>query len=726
VNLVVNLTGKRSWIIVGLLCLTALALRTIPQFDSVFQSSFVNFQETDAWYHVRVVDNLVHHFPRRITVDPYMGPGPAPSIATGPFYDWLLGGIAWLAGFGHPSENLVHQIAAWYPAVLGTLIVVAVFLLGRLMFSTRVGLISAAVIATLPGHFLTVSSLGFTDHHVMESLLSGLFILALLHAVKQPDSIPRAILSGLALAAYLLTFVGGAFFVAIVVAWAAYDRMRSLWPREEPAFSAKPFYITFLLAAVLVGPSYRILWMSYSIAALLLGVTLIFLLDQWARFANTRVVFFSGVAIASAAGLAAAFTLMPGLRTILASVGPFLMPSYFGRTGAVTELQSLVLARGAFTLIPAWRQFAGAYILSIVALFLLGELAIKRASRGPTLLFFWGFSTFILAMGQVRMTYYFAVTAALLSGYLIARILEGDTRATVRWVIIGALVLAIFVPNVAAAIEQGESLRGVSEDWQQALNWIRTSTPEPFGDPAFYYANYSADPPRPIYSVMAWWDYGYWLEAIARRVPVSNPTQSNASVAASFFLAQSEEEALPILEKWSSQYVIVNGELPLLMKDDGTATGDFPNFLVWDKTKRVDDYFLVALEPAGDGKVRTRLLYLPPYYRSMAVRLFVYGTDGVEASAGAVVASFSIKTTEAGKPYKLLSDLRRFGNLEDAAAAQHECQEQGCVLAGENPQVSCVRLEPLTHFRPAFASETTVLGGGRTGRSAVQVYHVLP
>src|ERR1700719_1779322 len=184
--------NRWRWMIVAALCLLALAIRVIPNYDLVFQPGFVNFQETDAWYHVRVAENLVRHFPWRIEVDPYVAFGSVQDTATAPFYDWLLGLIAWLAGAGAPSESLLHVIAAWYPTVLAVSTVVAVFLLAKFVFGLRAALLAAAVIATLPGHFLRVSSLGFTDHHIMESLLVTLFFFLLLRAIERPASLRTA------------------------------------------------------------------------------------------------------------------------------------------------------------------------------------------------------------------------------------------------------------------------------------------------------------------------------------------------------------------------------------------------------------------------------------------------------------------------------------------------------------------------------------------------------
>src|SRR5688572_16802847 len=60
----------------------AAALRVWAPWDDVLGPSTslrasgarVNFLETDAWYHVRLVENQVRNFPHRVTVDPYAAP----------------------------------------------------------------------------------------------------------------------------------------------------------------------------------------------------------------------------------------------------------------------------------------------------------------------------------------------------------------------------------------------------------------------------------------------------------------------------------------------------------------------------------------------------------------------------------------------------------------------------------------------------------------------------
>ena len=181
-----------------------------------------------------------------------------------------------------------------------------------------------------------------------------------------------------------------------------------------------------------------------------------------------------------------------------------------------------------------------------------------------------------------------------------------------------------------------------------------------------------------------------------------------ASEAASFFLSQSENEAVEILNQWHSRYVIVNADLPLLLSSNGVTRGDFPDFFLWDKSKRIDQYIVTAIEPGTDGKLTPHMLYLPAYYRSMAARLFVYGSSAVPDPKGAVVAYFDRKQTASGKSYRTLTDLRRFDSALEAQAVERSCRDEGCVLAGENPQISCIPLDPLTRFHPVFGAGTSV------------------
>jgi hypothetical protein len=287
----------------------------------------------------------------------------------------------------------------------------------------------------------------------------------------------------------------------------------------------------------------------------------------------------------------------------------------------------------------------------------------------------------------------------------------------------------VFAPILYADFSDQET-NGIPVDWKETLDWMRASTPEPFGDPNFYYARY--DPqvfgpnyryPQEAYSIMAWWDYGYWIMNVARRIPVANPTQTNADAAADFFLAQSEPEAAAILENWRTRYVVVDERLPLWPSDqEGMLVGDYHLFFDYSRKYQPSEYYSAAYQADNQGKLRPKIFYLPAYYRSLVVRLFTFGGRAVDGGGGATLLTLRQKTFPHGGRYQEIVESRHFESAEVAKVIEDGCKKDGCVLVGEDPTVSCVRLDALELFRPVFSSTTSSIGLGNTGRKQVQVY----
>ena len=97
----------------GATCL-AFWLHVYPAWNVVFTADGINFQEPDAWFHMRAIHNLVAHFPWRSGFDPYaFYPGGAKAATDA--WDYLAGSIAWLAAWGAPSDVLVDEVGAWLP-----------------------------------------------------------------------------------------------------------------------------------------------------------------------------------------------------------------------------------------------------------------------------------------------------------------------------------------------------------------------------------------------------------------------------------------------------------------------------------------------------------------------------------------------------------------------------------------------------------------------------------
>jgi dolichyl-diphosphooligosaccharide--protein glycosyltransferase len=240
------------------IALGAFALQVAISYRSVFGQDFVAFVESDAWYHMRLVDGLIRHFPWRIWHDAYLlHPGGEP-VNVGPMLDWIIAGIALVLGVGSPSPRLVDAVGAFVPPVLGALTVVPVYALAKDLFSTRAGLWAAFCAAVLPGALLTRSALGFTDHHCAEVLFTTLTLMCVVRAIDHTRSAKsrshQAIAAGVSLGTYLLTWGGGALFVATLALWAGLELVVARLRDDNDSSIVHAAVPIFVLSALMVAP----------------------------------------------------------------------------------------------------------------------------------------------------------------------------------------------------------------------------------------------------------------------------------------------------------------------------------------------------------------------------------------------------------------------------------------------------------------------------------------
>ena len=149
---------RRAWPLTALGFLGFL-VRTAFLFDKVFVDGAVNYQDTDAWYHMRLIENLTRNFPHRSPVDPYLA-ADAPVVSVPLLFDLVVSGLAWVIGLGAPTARTVEIVGALIPPIMGGLTVVVVGLLGARLFDRRTGWLAAGLLAIAPGQFLARSVVG--------------------------------------------------------------------------------------------------------------------------------------------------------------------------------------------------------------------------------------------------------------------------------------------------------------------------------------------------------------------------------------------------------------------------------------------------------------------------------------------------------------------------------------------------------------------------------------
>ncbi|MFO7996679.1 MAG: STT3 domain-containing protein, partial [Dehalococcoidia bacterium] len=285
-------------IILAAICAVSLYIRIYLAYDEVFVNGWIWFRETDAYYFMRHVENMVHNFPHFNAFDPYaLYPGGGVGLYR-PFFVFLIAGISRLVSIGPPTLHTMQVVGAVMPAVLGTLTLIPVYFIGKELFNRWVGVISAALVAILPGEFLNRSLLGFTDHHMAEVLFSTVTILFLIMAVKRArqreisfshllardwPTITRPLIytlvAAIFLGIYLLTWVGGLLLIFIIFAYLVIqfiiDHLRQR-PTDYLCIIGTPvFLIAFLmLLPVLGGGSRELTYWAAMLIAIMVPIVL--------------------------------------------------------------------------------------------------------------------------------------------------------------------------------------------------------------------------------------------------------------------------------------------------------------------------------------------------------------------------------------------------------------------------------------------------------------------
>lgn len=640
--------------------LIAAGLRVWAPWDDVFPgpstslgtsgSARVNFLETDSWYHVRLAESQVRNFPHRITVDPYAAPE-GQYVAVAPLLDAIIATAAFVTQGRDATTEYIERVAALVPAIVGVLAVVAVWALATIAFDRRAGFIAGLLAAVLPGHFLDRTLVGFVDHHALEVLLS--------FATLACVAFGSAIGAGVCLGLYLLAWASGAYFVFILAVWILLTAILSPKHRESAArLTAIAGGIALAMVLAFQDPG---LFRYHTQLTALAGLILTALAVMF--YANQLV---KGLVVLTVVGgvlIGLAWVLLPDLVSSIANdLGRFRPdPTRM----AVLEARPLFLYSGNWTWSQPWIFFRSGFYVGLLAALGLAVSTLRSKRADHLLILCFTLANYLATVGQNRFAYYLVPSTAIVIAWLAVQILDwggvphaDNPSPRIRPLLpfqreIAVIIVAgaIVAPNLVLAANTTTRVGGMPTYWFEAMQWLRTRTPEPFSSDAYYYARYAKQNPQAAYSVMNWWDQGYWITQTARRVPISNPTQAGAPKSAAFLTATNEAAALSMLAADRARYVIVDFELPFRDGADGSLAGRFQNLADWAAIP-TDRYYSLCFSrrTESDGWQPT-WIYREAYYQSMAYRLMVLGGAAAEPVNHTYVAEIRRRSDVTGRGF---------------------------------------------------------------------------
>lgn len=741
-------------ILVALVLGLSLYLRIVLPYGSVFVGEWIKFTGTDAYFFMRIVDNLVHNFPHLITFDPYaLYPGGSGISSSTSFFVYFIAAVTWFIGLGSPTQHMVDIVGAYFPAVLGGLTVLPVYFIGKVLFNRWAGVMAAGLIAIFPGEFLGRSILGFTDYHVAEVLFTTLTMLFLILAVKTASQrqlafshlkhlywsvitrpLVYSLLAGIFLGIYFLTWAGALLFVFITFIYFVIQFIIDHVKGRSTDYLCYVSAVSFTVALLLIlhtSPN------NMTLASLIIAIIIPIALAAVSHFMASRGIkplFYPVVVLGlGLAGLAILRIISPALfQAMVGSLSFFSWP--VGTT--VLEMQPILLPGGNFSWAVAWGNFTTSFFLCFISLCVLSYFVIKHGEADKTLFIIWSLVILAATLSMRRSAYYFVVNVALLVGYLSWLILEfagfkkltaavvveiperakrkkskrKDSRKAGSWVNMSLGVIFIFFlvffPNIGKAVGTASGAYFAPSDaWCESLSWLSDNTPEPFGNPDLYYQLYESPPqgesydyPKTAYGVTAWWDYGYWITRMGRRIPTANPGTGHRGEAA-FFTSQDETSANKIMDNWNSRYVIVD-------RDIATVALKFHALATLSGGKR-DNFVDVYYQPQ-DGKLRPMMLFYPEYYRCLVVRLYNFDGGSVIPKNISVI-SYENKADNTGSLYKEVTSAKTFTSYESAKGYVASQKSGNYRIVGTDPFTSPVPLESLKHYRLIHGSKSSIM-----------------
>jgi dolichyl-diphosphooligosaccharide--protein glycosyltransferase len=683
----VNVKQPKHWISAALVCLLGFTflVRVIPPLPLVFPAAGeVRLFGVDSYYHLRHARFAAKHFPHLQRFDHGSHYPRGMSSSTAGLFDLLIAAISLTIGPRQANAAPIGQVAAWLPPVLGTLGVLALFLLVSSISSRSVALLACALLTLYPGRFLNRSLLGFADHHVAEVLLVLFVLYGLVRCLensvrRNPPWWRPAWLSALPLSLLYFTWVGAPVYlvlIALTFLILAIGQVASGLNTAPLARAVSRYGLGLIVTLVpfgLIRPELVMLpypfYLSIAMAAgLTCGIPAWLWLGSWL----TKKGFpgpVAGILMAGVLGISfiLAIKIIPGADFLLGNLINV-------KTALVAEYDSVSLSL-------IWKRAGPSGLIALLAMPLVlirlfylrkelsgqsrtensdppGALTTEETLQLHNHIILAPIIMALLIIGLWWRTGDYGYMAppftALLAAWFSAQCFKflSARRALPPWPkrcndgpvskqpasspisIIAAISfsIAMVIPvwplsHVASPIpsrKRIDKIMIINEGWVESLRWMKANTDEPslpIDEPVMWRGD-DFDYPPGTYGVMAAWDFGSFISAIGRRTPAAS--QQVYPFASSWLLLTDEKESLEALEQ-----ACKNNESFRYVAVDARTVGNYFLAKVRTSGHQINEY-ITSVDISRQNGDRLKLIKFNSLYaQSMAGRLFLNDGRGL-------------------------------------------------------------------------------------------------
>ena len=465
------------------------------------------------------------------------------------------------------GNSSLYDYTILFPAIIGSLTVVAIFALVRLFAGTTAGLFSSLLFAVSLPIIIRGSAGWFKSEPlgIFYGLFGLYFFLSGIKSENKKIAVLKIISGAVIMGFGMASWGGNQFFIIplglfiFVLPFVRKDHKFLMW--------SIPIFVIFFLLTVSMferpGPSF-----VFSMGGLLLIIPTIFLFlcifvqklsKDKNKIRNGLFLLISIMAISSFFVIinpdniigGASFRYLNAINPFLTSIDP-LVDSVAEHTSTDIKLSfffhSILLI---FSGIGVWFLLSKKISKSIifersdmrVFVLIMGITGVYVSSVFIRLEVFASISLIILSSISLSILTkeIFQVNVSKIKSYIL--------KISYVIIILTLFVIPLTFPanynwisgnDMPSTILNGGTLLPASDDWIESLEWIKTNTPEDS-------------------VILSWWDYGYWIQTLSERATIADNSTTYTSIIQDIarILLSNPDDSWNMLQKIDADYVLV-------------------------------------------------------------------------------------------------------------------------------------------------------------------------
>lgn len=530
--------NKKELLIVLLIFILAFGVRAhLMRYELMF--------EFDTYYHARMTSYVIQGLglPAKDPLAYYQLTAPDfPS--QGAFFFYLCAALYKIFFLGAAYDKwLLIGLAKFLPAFFGALTSVAMYYLGKSMYSRKAGITMGFFAAVVPA-FVYRTMAGFFESDSLGFLWLVMGFVFFVRAVKEMEFSRKSVINAL---------ISGIFFAIMAWTW--------------EMFLLIPMVIVAYFAITLVVGWFR-------------GVEKGKLLDFAKLFAISIVVFsMLASSVVGTQWINRTFDYVTQYLPVTAENIQHAQsrdPNVLGMTVGEENIGIKFFAS----------KYNALIVFPFIAFLLIPyKLLRDRKAHLGIIIFVWAAITLYMAASKLKFTYTLGLPIAACAGFVFNELfIFQKSRTPFERMSISAVMCFMLMVGVGAAtyfVTQQPPNIEVTPGWKEALDWMQKETPE---DARFF----------------NWWDEGHWITFMGeRRASADNRNvdgYANMDMGR-FSITDSEEEAYELTQKrYKADYVILSSDM--ISKLSSMAMYAYDTIDTSDP--RLQGYFAVAMPCRGD------------------------------------------------------------------------------------------------------------------------------